>query len=266
MKRFVTFDTGPKSCHLEIENAYPYVISGGNAGRMRRVGRQFDKIYKIIESDRDYVTIHGQYKGLPVTAFSTGIGTPSAEATMAEIIEACDDPNMVILRLGTSGGLQPYLNIGDFVVTTDVDRHESTSSKIMKDDNYVAVSDKDVRHTLIAAANEFKRNFQKVYIGRTRVTDELYFGALEEGHQDHGDVLASSMEFSVYCALRDRYNRNYGQNIKVGNLLVISNNNVKKEQEQIDMTEFKRRQAKIEYAQIKAGLETLLRMSNPKLI
>ena len=119
----------------------------------------------------------------------------------------------------------------------------------------------EVREALIAAANSQKEPFQKVYVGRTKVTDDIYFDALKSKSKDHGDVLAVSMEFSVYCALRDRYNQNYGQNIKVGNLLVISDNIVREPEGQIDMTEFQRKKELIENSHIKAGLETLLSLS-----
>lgn len=75
------------------------------------------------------------------------------------------------------------------------------------------------------------------------------------------DALAVSMEFSVYCALRDRYNRDYGKNIRCGELLVVSNNLVA-ESEKIDMTEFQRKQKQIGDAHIKIGLEALLRLSH----
>lgn len=130
MRHHFTFDTGAKSLHLEIEKANPYVLTAGSPGRIRRVA-PFLEGSEIVESDRGHVTIHGMYKSMPVTAFSTGIGTPSVSATLPEIIEACDDDSMCILRIGTAGALQPELKKGDLCITTDTEIKESTSKTIM---------------------------------------------------------------------------------------------------------------------------------------
>jgi len=254
----MTWDVDGKKYHMEIAKANPYVLSGGSPGRIRQMAPFLDNV-ETVECERGEVTIHGTYKGLPVTAFSTGMGPASVSINLPEIIEACDDPSMVILRLGTSGALQKHLNIGDYVITTEVDRHENTCEKIMGK-GYRAVSDPDVREALQASVEETKLDSQKIYQGRTMVGNELYFHDKEVRVADNGDILAISMEFSVYCALRDRYNRDFGQNIKVGNLLVVSDNLVR-DTDPVDLTEFKERKPQIEEAHIKAGLETLLKMS-----
>ncbi len=260
MKRQVTFDTGNKMYHLEIEKAYPFVVSGGSPGRIKRIANYLDDIEGCIECERGLVTIHGKYRGLPITAFSTGMGPASVSIVLPEIIEACDDAKMTILRLGTAGGLQQFLNIGDFVVTTKVDRRESTSDKIMGK-GYLAHADEEISKVLEDKARQLKKEYQQVYTGTTRTTDDIYFDALNAKIEYHGEVLAVSMEFSVYCALRDRYNRDYNKQIKVGEILAISDNVVKAGHEAIDLTEFQRRKSQIEESHIRIGLETLLKIS-----
>jgi uridine phosphorylase len=176
--------------------------------------------------------------------------------TLPEIIEACDDPNMAIVRIGTSGGLQRYLQIGDFVVTSDVDRAESTSDKIMGE-GYIARASHILTKQILESTRQNKEPFQSIYFGKTRTTDDIYFDALASKGRDHGDVLAVSMEFSVFCALRDRYNRDYGKQISAGELLVISDN-VVADHSTIDMTEFQKRQPQIERAHIFSGLDALV--------
>ena len=256
MKRQVTFNTGDTMYHLEIDRANPYVLSGGSPGRIKRMAECLDHP-EVIVSDRGLVTVHGEYGGLPITAFSTGMGPASVSIVMPEIIEACDDPKMTILRLGTSGGLQKHLKIGDLVVTTDVERAESTSDKIMHP-GYKAVSDNDVRRVLEETAQEHKLPSQSVHVGRTKTTDDIYFDALaSKGYK--GPTLAVSMEFSVYCALRDRYNRDFEKEIRVGEVLMISD--IVVAEEHPDMTEFLANKKEIEAAHIKIGLEALLRLA-----
>ena len=205
MRRQYTFNSGERMYHLDLSFAHPNVLSSGSPGRIRKMRTYLDSGSELIESDRGLVTVHGTYNGMPVTAFSTGMGPASVSITLPEVIEACDDNDMTIIRLGTAGGLQAHLNIGDFVATTAVQRAESTSDKIMGL-GYQAAADELVKSTLVVAAQRNKRNYQQVYNGPTRTTDDIYFDALESKKGKHSSVLAVSMEFSVYCALRDRYN------------------------------------------------------------
>ena len=256
--RHLTFDTGLRSCHLEIETAHPNVLSGGDAGRIERIAGFLDFPKKTL-SRRKHITVHGHYKDIPITAFSTGIGTASVSVTLPEIIEACSSPDMVILRLGTSGGLQSYLNIGDLVVTYNVERHETTSDKIMGP-GYIARADPDVAQALLEQAHTKKTFFQKVYCGTTKVTDDLYFFNRWLKAQKDYTAVALSMEFSAYCALRDAYNKEFGYHIRTGEVLTISDIVVPHKIK--DRQEFDRRQVDIEGTLLLTGLETLVALKN----
>lgn len=256
VRRKYTFNTGAVMYHLGISMSHPNVISGGDPSRIRKVAQYLDQGAEIIESKRGLVTVHGTYLGLPVTGFSTGMGPASVSITMPEIIESCDQDDMIIRRIGTAGGLQKRLKIGDIVASTWYERAETTCDKIIGQ-GYRAETDDNVRKALFAHACLGKRDYQNVYEGPTRTTDDIYFDALDSKGRDHGEVLAVSMEGSVYCALRDRYNRDDNRRIRVGELLVISDS-VVAETEHIDATEFLNRQKEIENAHIRAGLETLL--------
>lgn len=150
MQRHVTFDTGDKMYHLGISYANPFVLSGGSPGRIKKMAEYIDNP-EIIESERGLATVHGSYKGLPITAFSTGMGPASVSITLPEVIEACDNPDMTIIRLGTSGGLQKHLKIGDFVATTECERAESTCDKIMGK-GYRAFPNMAVTQTILVSA------------------------------------------------------------------------------------------------------------------
>ena len=262
--RKVTFETGPRSCHLEIERASSFVLSGGDAGRIERIATYLKEL-EITISRRKHVTVHGYYNGTAITAFSTGIGPASVSATLPEVIEACPSPDMYILRLGTAGGLQSHLHIGDLVVTERVDPRETTSDKIMGDqkDRYFA-ADAEISQLLFQIADEDTRcEFQQVYRGETMVTDELYFfnRSLRNKKEPH-NALALSMEFSAYCALRDAYNTEFGYNIRTGEILTISDLVVPHETISLDRADFMQQQQNIEEALILTGLETLVRIDD----
>ena len=255
----MTFDTGDTMYHLGICKANPNVLTGGSPGRIRRVAEYLSDA-EVIESDRGLVTVHGMYHGVPITAFSSGMGPASVSITLPEIIEACDDDKMSVIRIGTSGALQSRLNIGDFVVTTTVDRYETTSDKVMGD-GYVAKADEEVALLLENISKEKKLPFQSVYRGPTRVVNEIYCNNASVQGKEDPDVLAVSMEFSVIVAFRDWYNANDGRNIKAGNLLIVSDNLAAHGEGTVDMTEFLARKKEIERIHIHSGLQALYKLA-----
>lgn len=89
----------------------------GDPARAIRVSKAFDSIdYEV--SNREYLTFTGKYQGIPVSVIGTGIGTDNVEIALVEAFIAHEfdlktgirekncEP-MTIIRLGTSGGIQP---------------------------------------------------------------------------------------------------------------------------------------------------------------
>ena len=274
MRHLMTFKTGELSAHLKINYANPNVLCAGSAGRIEKVANYLTnpEIIEGIPGDngRKHTIIHGEYKDIPVTAFSTGMGLGSVSATLPEVVEACDEDNMTILRLGTSGGLHPATKVGDYVITTEVNRRETTSDWIMGTD-YVAEASYEAVEILRELVWNMKLPDQEFHVGKSMVINDLYWAneSLKKRYKGHEErreaeipgVLAVSMEFSVICAVRDWYNQNdKGRNIKAGNLLVVTDLPLSTE-ERVDQTDFHSRMKEIEDTQIKIGLETLLQLS-----
>jgi uridine phosphorylase len=77
-----------------------------------------------VAANREYVSWSGELEGAVVTVTSTGIGCPSA-AIAVEELHACGADTFV--RVGTAGGLQPDVGVGDLVVASGAVRDEGTS-------------------------------------------------------------------------------------------------------------------------------------------
>ena len=89
----------------------------------------FKKFLSDIELDRrsrEFHTVTGRYKGQRVTVLSTGIGTDNVDICVTEhdglanIDAATHEPkkehkSLTLLRVGTSGALQPDIEVGSFV-------------------------------------------------------------------------------------------------------------------------------------------------------
>src|SRR5919201_344246 len=63
--------------------------------------------------ERGMLGYTGEYSGRPVSVQSSGMGCPSAGIVIEELVQRGVKK---ILRVGTCGGLQPDLKIGDLIV------------------------------------------------------------------------------------------------------------------------------------------------------
>lgn len=100
----------------------------GDPARATRVSEEFDRIDSEI-SNREYLTYTGTYKGIPVSVIGTGIGTDNVEIALVESYIAHEfdlksgkknqncNP-LTIIRLGTSGGIQPDVTPGSLAISS----------------------------------------------------------------------------------------------------------------------------------------------------
>ena len=111
--------------HILPEDLADIVILVGDQGRVPMVASYFEEI-EFTKQSREFMTITGSYHGKRITVLSTGIGTDNIDIVMTELDAlanidfATREPKkehktLTILRIGTSGGLQPDINIGDYV-------------------------------------------------------------------------------------------------------------------------------------------------------
>lgn len=130
------------------EKVSKYVIFSGDPWRVNVFEQLLDQPEKIAFS-REYNTITGYYKGVKVTATSTGIGAPSAVIAMEEMYECGME---VAIRMGTVMSLDDNL-VGDFLIPLGSMRGESTSDHYV-DKSYPAIADFELVKYLNAAVAE----------------------------------------------------------------------------------------------------------------
>lgn len=111
--------------HVKPEQLADTVIWVGDPGRVDMVASYFESKECTIES-REFRTITGSYKGKRMTVLSTGIGTDNIDIVVTELdalanidfatrTEKADKRRLTLLRLGTSGAIQPDIPLGSFV-------------------------------------------------------------------------------------------------------------------------------------------------------
>ncbi len=111
--------------HLVPEQLADTVILVGDPGRVGLVASYFDKTEAKV-ANREFLTVTGEYKGRRMTVLSTGIGTDNIDIVVTELdalanidfttrTEKDEKRSLTLVRLGTSGGLQPDIELGTFL-------------------------------------------------------------------------------------------------------------------------------------------------------
>ena len=102
-----------------------YILLPGDQDRVERIASHFDSIERT-HRHREFASATGEYRGLRVTALSTGIGTDNVEIVLAEVLAIADHPTFI--RIGSCGALQAGMALGDLVISTGSVRLETTTS------------------------------------------------------------------------------------------------------------------------------------------
>lgn len=114
--------------NLKNEDIADDVIVVGDQNRVPQISSFFSKI-EFTTSHREFVTHTGVFNGKRITVLSTGIGTDNIDIVLNELDAAVNiDPEhrtlrpvtrrLNIIRLGTSGALQPDIPVNALVAST----------------------------------------------------------------------------------------------------------------------------------------------------
>ncbi len=141
--------TGGHQYHIALERGElaEYVLLVGDPGRVARVADRWDEV-SLRRSNREITTATGTYRGMPISAMSTGMGPDNVEIVLAEVMEITDWPTFI--RVGSSGGLQPEIALGDLVISIGAVRLENTTDFYVHP-GYPAIAHRDVVSALQTA-------------------------------------------------------------------------------------------------------------------
>lgn len=95
----------------------------GDPARSERIAKQMDNP-EFLNSTREYTSWLGYINGQAVVVCSTGIGGPSVSICVEELAQL---GVRTFLRVGTTGAIQPHINVGDILVTTGAVRLDGAS-------------------------------------------------------------------------------------------------------------------------------------------
>jgi uridine phosphorylase len=141
----------------------------GDPERIPRIAKTWDSAKEIV-AHREFRSSTGKYKGVPISALSSGIGP----ASMAIAVnEAASIGVKTFVRVGSTGAIQPDINCGDVIISTAAVRLDGTSNCYIIPE-FPAVADYEVVTALIEAAEQL--GIYTYHVGITATTADFYAG------------------------------------------------------------------------------------------
>jgi uridine phosphorylase len=170
-----------------------YVLISGDPKRVEKIASFFDESVKVGDY-RGFLTYTGKVNGIGVSASSTGIGCPSAAIVVEELAKVGAE---TLIRVGTTGSLQPSIKVGDIVIASSAVRGDGTSRSYAPIE-YPAVADFGVTAALVQTTQRLKR---KVHFGPVFTSDAFYCDLEDLKRWSSLNVISVEMECSVIFTL-----------------------------------------------------------------
>lgn len=149
-------------------NGATLAIIPGDPARVAKIAELMDNPV-FLASHREYTLYRAELDGHSVVVCSTGIGGPSTSIAVEELAQL---GVRSFLRVGTTGAIQPHVNVGDMIVTTGSVRLDGASLHFAPME-FPAVPDFDVATAMKAAALD---SGATVHMGITASSDTFYPG------------------------------------------------------------------------------------------
>ena len=162
-----------------------YILLPGDPDRVPKISSLWDS-YKAVGKHREYLTHTGYYKGVKISACSTGIGSPAAAIAVEELANIGAD---TLIRVGSTGSIQPEIELGDLIITTAAVRLEGTTRQYVRIE-YPAVASYEVVAALVEAAETLGYRY---HVGITATTDSFYCGQARPGYKGYWQSWMNSL-------------------------------------------------------------------------
>ena len=188
-----------KQSHLLVEEGEvdDVALLPGDPGRVDRIAGHCDEAETVAEN-REYKVVDAVYEGRELTVCSTGIGSPSAAIAVEELAAVGVE---TFVRVGTTGALQPGVEIGDTIVATGAAKDEGTTGRY-EDVAVPAVPEYRTLSVLVEASEA--RNVP-VHVGSV-ATDDAFYAETDDYVEawNEAGLLAVEMEAAAIFTLARR--------------------------------------------------------------
>jgi DeoD family purine-nucleoside phosphorylase len=183
----------------------------GDPLRAKYVAEKFLDGAEQRNAERGMLGYTGTYKGRPVSVQATGMGCPSAAIVFEELIQLGVKR---LVRIGTCGGLQPDLALGDLIVALSAVPSDKTALTYTGGEPHAPTASWELVHGAVHAAKELGK---AVRVGPIVSSDVFYDPDKGRAQRwSERGILAVEMEAAVLFTLGGM------RKIQAGCLLTVS--------------------------------------------
>lgn len=164
---------GIRQYHIHVSPGQigKYVLLPGDPARSDRVAGYLENA-ELIADHREHRTFTGSYKGVEISVTSTGMGCPSTAIAAEELINVGAE---CLIRIGSTGAIQPHLELGDLIVSTGSMKNEGTS-KFYVPEQFPAVPDFEVTRHLVDTTGDMSGELGYNWHYGLNATDDAFYG------------------------------------------------------------------------------------------
>lgn len=165
-----------------------FALLPGDPARLDAIARQLQNVEELAYN-REFRSLRGTYRGLPVLAVSTGIGGSSAGIAIEELRNI---GVTAMVRIGSCGALQKGIALGDLIFACGAIRDDG-ASRAYADLRYPAVPDTALLGHCVAAARD--RDWP-CHVGVVHSHESFYIDTndAESAHWSRLGALGADME------------------------------------------------------------------------
>ena len=163
----------------------PYLLLPGDPERVPKIAKFWRKA-KEIASSREFRSFTGVYKGVKLSAISTGIG-PAAMAIVVN--EAANIGVETFVRVGSCGAIREDIECGDLIISSAAVRLDGTSNCYVMPE-YPATANYEALLALVEAAESLG---VKYHVGITATANDFYAGQSRHGGKDFYNLQSENL-------------------------------------------------------------------------
>ena len=162
-------------------------------------------------SERGMLGYTGTFQSKPVSVQSSGMGCPSAAIVIEELVQLGVEK---LMRVGTCGGLQPDLSMGDLIVALSATPADSTATHYVGGEPHAPTADFGLVHEAVHQARHLGKD---VRVGPI-VSSDIFYQPDEglAGRWSDRGILAVEMEAAILYTLGAL------RKIQAGCMLIVS--------------------------------------------
>lgn len=178
------------------------ILLPGDPLRAKWMAEHFLEDVVCYNTTRNMLGFTGTYHNERISVQGTGMGMPSASIYINELIQEFGVKQLI--RLGSAGALQHYINVRDIIVAMSASYNSGMYKHIFKDDSYAPTADFSLFEKAVNILKDRNINY---HAGNVLSSDTFYYD--DRSYYDlwtNYNTLCVEMECAALYALAAKYN------------------------------------------------------------